>query len=296
MQLIKHFMADDAARSALNALTRATFGFSFESWYAAGWWAGDYLPYAFEEDGRLLSNVSVNRMRFLLDGQERRFIQLGTVMTDPACRHQGLASRLMRIAIDDFAGRCDGFYLFGDLGALGFYDQLGFSRICETRYTLRDSAREALLCSPAREGGFAPVDPADAAMKARYVDLVRCGAPYAALEQLSRLSLTMFYTASMKRVLYAPALDCFAVLERDGGNLCLQSVACEQRLPLEAVLAYLPPFTGTLTLGFAPCGGDEALFDAQPFDGGEDYRLFILGDALREIETRRLCFPVLSHA
>lgn len=296
MQLIKHFMADDAARSALNALTRATFGFSFESWYAAGWWAGDYLPYAFEEDGRLLSNVSVNRMRFLLDGQERRFIQLGTVMTDPAYRHQGLASRLMRIAIDDFAGRCDGFYLFGDLGALGFYDQLGFSRICETRYTLRASAREALLCSPAREGGFAPVDPADAAMKARYVDLVRCGAPYAALEQLSRLSLTMFYTASMKRVLYAPALDCFAVLERDGGDLCLQSVACARRLPLETVLAYLPPFTGTLTLGFAPCGGDEVLFDAQAFDGGEDYRLFILGDALREIETRRLCFPVLSHA
>lgn len=296
MQLIKHFMADDAARSALNALTRATFGFSFESWYAAGWWAGDYLPYAFEEDGRLLSNVSVNRMRFLLDGQERRFIQLGTVMTDPACRHQGLASRLMRAAMDDFAGQCDGFYLFGDLGALGFYDQLGFSRICETRYTLRASAREALLCSPAREGGFAPVDPADAAMKARYVELVRCGAPYAALEQLSRLSLTMFYTASMKRVLYAPALDCFAVLERDGGNLCLQSVACARRLPLETVLAYLPSFTGTLTLGFAPCGGDEALFDAQPFDGGEDYRLFILGDALREIETRRLCFPVLSHA
>lgn len=296
MQLIKHFMADDAARSALNALTRATFGFSFESWYAAGWWAGDYLPYAFEEDGRLLSNVSVNRMRFLLDGQERRFIQLGTVMTDPAYRHQGLASRLMRAAMDDFAGQCDGFYLFGDLGALGFYDQLGFSRICETRYTLRASAREALLCSPAREGGFAPVDPADAAMKARYVELVRCGAPYAALEQLSRLSLTMFYTASMKRVLYAPALDCFAVLERDGGNLCLQSVACARRLPLETVLAYLPSFTGTLTLGFAPCGGDEALFDAQPFDGGEDYRLFILGDALREIETRRLCFPVLSHA
>lgn len=296
MQLIKHFMADDAARGALNALTRATFGFSFESWYAGGWWAGDYLPYAFEEDGRLLSNVSVNRMHFLLDGQERHFIQIGTVMTDPAYRRQGLASRLMRAAIDDFSGQCDGFYLFGDLGALRFYDQLGFSRICETRYTLRDSVRESLLRGPAREGGFAPVDPADAAMKARYVDLVRGGAPYAALEQLSRLSLTMFYTANMKRVLYAPALDCFAVLGRDGDNLCLQSVACARRLPLETVLAFLPPFTGTLTLGFAPCGGDEALFDAQPFDGGEDYRLFILGDALREIETRRLCFPALSHA
>ena len=29
---------------------------------------------------------------------------------------------------------------------------------------------------------------------------------------------------------------------------------------------------------------------------GEDYRLFILGDALRTVQTDRLCFPALSHA
>lgn len=39
-----------------------------------------------------------------------------------------------------------------------------------------------------------------------------------------------------------------------------------------------------------------ALFDAQPWDGGEDYRLFVIGDSLREVQTQGLCFPALSHA
>ena len=129
MELVKHYMPDDRLRAALNALTRQTFGFDFEKWYAGGGWEGDYLPYSLMEGGRMLANVSANRMRFLQNGQERRYIQLGTVMTDKAFRRQGLASRLMRAAMDDLRSECDGFYLFGDLGALGFYDSLGFSRI-----------------------------------------------------------------------------------------------------------------------------------------------------------------------
>lgn len=149
MQLIRHFMADDARRAALNALTRQTFGFDFEKWYAAGYWEGDYLPYAFEENGRLIANVSVNRMRFLLDGQEHRFVQ-------------------------------------GVFGA--------------------------------------------------------------------------------------------------------------QRVPLRDVLARIITDAPTLRLGFAPLPQDAGLFDARPYDGGDDYRLFTLGGALDAIPAQKLYFPELSHA
>ena len=53
---------------------------------------------------------------------------------------------------------------------------------------------------------------------------------------------------------------------------------------------------GIAALGFAPQASDAALFDAQPWDGGEDYRLFIMGDSLRDVQTQGLCFPALSHA
>lgn len=297
MELVKHYMADDRLRAALNALTRKTFGFDFEGWYADGGWEGDYLPYSLMDGDQMVANVSVNRMHFLQNGVERRYIQIGTVMTDEAYRRRGLASQLMRAAMDDMRGECDGFYLFGDLSALGFYDSLGFSRITETRYALRADARQALADHAARRAAsarFLPVTPGDATPAARYRQALQGSAPYSALEHVNRRSLHLFYTRSMKTVRYCPELDAFCVLGREDGETVLESVLCAQRLPLEEILSRID--TPVDRLGFAPEASDAALFEAQPWDGGEDYRLFILGDALRGVQTDGLCFPALSHA
>lgn len=297
MEFVKHYMANDSLRTALNALTRQTFGFDFEKWYAHGGWEGDYLPYSLMEGGRMLANVSANRMRFLQNGQERRYIQLGTVMTDKAYRRRGLAAQLMRAAMDDLRGECDGFYLFGDLGALGFYDKQGFSRITETRYALREDAQQAALArAKLREGAalFLPVNREDASIAARYRQALVTAAPCAALEHVNRRSLHLFYTMSMKAVRYCEELDAFCVLAHEDGQAVLQSVLCARRLPLEDILSRIDEPVNLL--GFAPQAPDAALFDAQPWDGGEDYRLFILGDSLLDVQAKGLCFPALSHA
>lgn len=297
MEFVKHYMADDGLRAALNALTRQTFGFDFEKWYAGGGWEGDYLPYSLMEGGRMLANVSANRMRFLQNGQERRYIQLGTVMTDKAYRRRGLAAQLMRAAMDDLRGKCDGFYLFGDLGALGFYDRLGFARITETRYALRADAQQAALArAKQREGAalFLPVNREDASIAAHYRQALVEGAPYAALEHVNRRSLHLFYTMSMKTVRYCAELNAFCVLANEDGELVLQSVLCARRLPLAEILSRID--VPIAALGFAPEASDAALFDAHPWDGGEDYRLFILGESLRGVQAQGLCFPALSHA
>ena len=297
MELVKHYMPDDRLRAALNALTRQTFGFDFEKWYAGGGWEGDYLPYSLMDGGKMIANVSANRMRFLQNGQERRYIQLGTVMTDKAYRRRGLAAQLMRTAIDDLRGECDGFYLFGDLSALGFYDRQGFSRITETRYALREDARQAALAQASQRGPaalFLPVDREDEAVAARYRQALVTGAAYSALEHVNRRSLHLFYTMSMKTVRYCEELDAFCVLAHEDGQTVLQSVLCARRLPLGEILSRIgEPVT---MLGFAPLASDAALFDAIPWDGGEDYRLFILGDSLRDVQAQGLCFPALSHA
>ena len=297
MELVKHYMADDGLRAALNALTRQTFGFDFEKWYAGGGWEGDYLPYSLMEGGRMLANVSANRMRFLQNGQERRYIQLGTVMTDAAYRRRGLAAQLMRAAMDDLRGECDGFYLFGDLSALGFYDRLGFSRITETRYALRGEARQAALARAAQRAvveRFLPVNREDVSVSERYRQSLVTAVPCAALEHVNRRSLHLFYTMSMKTVRYCAELDAFCVLAHEDGRAVLQSVLCARRLPLEDILSRIDE--PVAALGFAPQASDAALFDAQPWDGGEDYRLFIMGDSLRDVQAQGLCFPALSHA
>lgn len=121
MEQIHNYMEDAVLRHKLNDLTQKTFGFDFENWVTGGYFEGDYIPYSFMEHGKVVSNVSANRMQFIQNGVTREFIQIGTVMTDKAYQNQGLAKKLMEHVMAQYEGRCDGIYLFSDLGALGFY-------------------------------------------------------------------------------------------------------------------------------------------------------------------------------
>ena len=85
-------------------------------------------------------------------------------------------------------------------------------------------------------------------------------------------------------------------MEPQGQELCLKSIICREKLPLEQILQRIPFPFNQLTLGFAPRSEDAPLFLAQPFDGGEDYRFLFRGSQLKNIAKERLYFPELSHA
>ena len=102
MELVFDYMKNDTLRHQLNALTQKIYGFDFESWMAGGYFEGDYIPYSLMQDGRILANVSVNRMHFIQNGIPKYYIQLGTVMTDEAFRKRGLAGRLMEYVLKEY--------------------------------------------------------------------------------------------------------------------------------------------------------------------------------------------------
>ena len=112
VEIRKNVMPDPAARQSFDALARQVFGLSFEGWYQSGYWTESNLPYTLLSQETALANVSVIRLEVLLDGKRRRYIQLGTVMTRPDCRRQGLAKRLMEEVLRDWADRCDGMFHF----------------------------------------------------------------------------------------------------------------------------------------------------------------------------------------
>lgn len=311
MRLIRDYMQDAAARAALGALTQAAFGFDFEAWAARGFCArGAYVPYSFEEDGRILSNVSVNRMEFCLNGEKRRWLQLGTVATREDMRGRGLARRLVEIALADSMDGRDGVYLFANPEAAGFYEKCGFIRGIEYRSFPRaeaylntdarlsstrergDSRAEARLDTGAR---FVPVNPGDERALAAYQRAVHETEPYAALWQENGFGLAMFYTMNAENAYYCPALDAHAVVE-DGS---LNAVFARNMPLLRAVLAALAASENLETptvIGFTPRPEDADACVREPWDGGDDYRLYGRGRALEEIAANRLCFPALSHA
>lgn len=311
MRLIRDYMQDAAARAALGALTQAAFGFDFEAWAARGFCArGAYVPYSFEEGGRILSNVSVNRMEFCLNGEKRRWLQLGTVATREDMRGRGLARRLVEIALADSMDGCDGVYIFANPEAAGFYEKCGFTRGIEYRSFPRaeaylntdtrlssmrergDSCAEARLDTGAR---FVPVNPGDERALAAYQRAVHETEPYAALWQENGFGLAMFYTMNAENAYYCPALDAHAVVE-DGS---LNAVFARNMPLLRAVLAALAASENVETptvIGFTPRPEDADACVREPWDGGDDYRLYGRGRVLEEIAANRLCFPALSHA
>ncbi|MDD6156285.1 MAG: GNAT family N-acetyltransferase [Lachnospiraceae bacterium] len=106
MKFVKDYMTDAVLRHELNELTEATFGFDFENWVINGYYEGDYIPYSFEEDGKILSNVSANIMHFVQNGEKRTYIQIGTVMTASEYRKQGLARAICpkQVSLDRVIG------------------------------------------------------------------------------------------------------------------------------------------------------------------------------------------------
>ncbi len=290
MRLICDYMQSIDARAALGALTQAAFGFTLEAWVTRGFYVrGAYVPYSFEEDGRILSNVSVNRMEFCLNGEKRRWLQLGTVATCEDMRGRGLARRLVEIALADSMGGCDGVYLFANPEAVGFYEKCGFVRGIEYRHFLRAEAQ------PETEARFTPVNPREAQALEAYQRAVRETEPYAALWQENGYGLAMFYTMNAQNAYYCPALDAYAVIE-DGS---LNAVFARKMPPLRTVLAALAASEGVQmpsALGFTPRAEDADLCTCEPWNGGDDYRLYGRGRVLEEIAENRLSFPALSYA
>ena len=291
MELISNYMTDETCRHMLNDLTRKTFGFDFENWVTQGYFEGDYIPYSFMHEGKIISNVSANRMQFMQNGTVKNYIQIGTVMTDADYRKLGLAAKLMQHVLDAYENKCDGIYLFGNLNAVGFYKKLGFQIENQYRYFVKD---EFCHCEK-QEALFQPVKFMGEEIKKHYLDQVRNSVCQSSFDQLNKYGLQMFYTADLETVYYADDLDCFIVLEQEDCPV-LKSVLCKEKVALTDILQRIDLKDHQCRLGFTPHAEDKDLCISEIYDGGDDYRLFYRGEQLESIEQERLYFPDLSHA
>ena len=95
---------------------------------------------------------------------------------------------------------------------------------------------------------------------------------------------------------YSKKLDSFIVADIENENVLLHSVLIQNNTLLKNIISELPSNTSSISLGYTPLEQDRNICDCIIFDGGVDYRLFILGNQLESIETDRLFFPTLSHA
>jgi len=130
----KSYRHNEHLRNSFNELARDTFGINFEDWYKNGYWTDKYNPYSIVIDNKVVASVSVNKMEFIRNGKSKKYLQLGTVMTDERYRNRGFIKTIMEEISKDYDKSVDGIYLFANDSVLEFYPKFGYKKSIEYQY------------------------------------------------------------------------------------------------------------------------------------------------------------------
>lgn len=275
-------------RESFMDLAVRTFDLSFESWYRAGFWTEKYIPYIFAEKNKVVANASVNIMDTVWQGEEKRYIQIGTVMTDPAYRQQGLCRKLIEKILDDWKGKSDCVYLFANNTVLDLYPKFGFVPADEHQYELE-------LTETTRHTAFTKLN---MDLSADREVLARCyqqSNPYSILPMNHNFGLLMFYCDAVMSdcIYYDKEFDMVCIAERQGDVLICCDIFGKGGLSMEEFVSRIAVGIKKVLFGFAP--KETAAGRLAKINTAEnDERLFILGENL--FSDHQIRFPVLSHA
>lgn len=285
-RLVRQIREDEALRESFFELAARVFALPFAAWYQGGYWSERYIPYVVAQGERVVANASANIVDTVWQGRPERYIQIGTVMTDPAHRGQGLARWALEAILTDWRQRCSGIYLYANDRVLDFYPKFGFERAQEYQHT-RPVAPVA--------GDFVRLDMRRLEDRERLLCCYRRSNPYAALPCQGNEGLLMFYcTGPMEQeVYYSRELGLAAVAQREGNTLACHDLFGPPGPPLAEVLARLAaPGVDRAVLGFTPRDARGCV--AAPLV--QEETLFVLRGKEYPFAAGRVMFPTLSHA
>ncbi|MBU3210545.1 GNAT family N-acetyltransferase [Clostridium algidicarnis] len=284
-----NYKDDIVLRNSFNSLTEKTYGFNFKQWYEDGYWKEKYIPYSLLDGDKVVSNVSVNIIDFLILGEQKRFVQIGTVMTDEEYRGQGLSRALMEVVLKEWEDKCDLLYLFANDSVLNFYPKFGFEQCNEYQYSINkikveksEKIRKMIMDN-------------DKDREAVYN--IACNTiPISKVSMKSNISLIMFYcTYFMKdSIYYLEDYDAVVICDLNEDVLSVKDVFATKEIELDKIInAMMSEKTKKIVLGFTP--NDISCYE-KSLVNEEDTTLFIKMGKDNPFKKGDLMFPILSHA
>jgi GNAT superfamily N-acetyltransferase len=152
LHFIKDYKADDRLRASFFSLANQIFGLNFKEWYEKGFWGNQYIPFSYVDENKVVANVSVNVIDFIIEGKKYKALQIGTVMTHPDYRNKGFSSSLMKKVLEEYKDQYDFMYLFANETVLDFYPKFGFTEVDEYQFSMEFTVDQAV------QGGIRRLD------------------------------------------------------------------------------------------------------------------------------------------
>lgn len=255
----------------------------FRRWTEWGEWDDDYRAFALFEEGRVVANTSVMRMRLLLEGREVQAFQLGAVGCLPSHRGRGLSRVVMEAALDACGGAP--VLLFANPSVRQYYPRFGFQPWKQTLFAAPHEAVPGGTPAPT-------LDLADAKVRALLAVLSREGLPVT--ERFGARgygTIATWYAANgFARPLRQLSADAWVFASVEGDTLYLDDLFAREPFDLRAHLPRLidRPIR-SIHFGFTP-----ERWWPEAVEAGEDTEadLFVRALPLSRDAHR---FPVLAH-
>jgi len=286
-EIIKGYQKDNNLRNSFNTLALETFGLNFEDWYQNGFWGENYIPYSIVSDGRVVANVSVNLTNMMFEGKEKRFIQLGTVMTAKEYRNQGSIRQIMGEIEADYKDKIDGMYLFANDSVLDFYPKFGFEKYVEYQYAVNvENTTECQLKKVV-------MDNPDAWRT--LLNTMNNNIFQGKFDMVGNHELIMFYVTKFMQedVWYHRESDTYVIAEIEDEQAVIHNIFSSTLDDLDEVIALFGKEVKRIILGFTPLNSEK--YEVKELKD-DDTTFFIKGEAFEAIKAEYLRIPSLSHA
>lgn len=226
----------------VNDLMFHALDFSFDKWHAKGVWNDDYERYSIIENQIMLAHVGVYKMKMLIDGEQKDFLQIGGVATREECRCKGLSRSIFEHVFTKYP---DTFvFLHGGNSVINFYPKFGFKPFEEKQPYI-----EYKLDSQGDMIKLNMNDPkVDKYLRKRnqYSRVIDC---------LNQYEINWFHLLYRHQndIYEIPQLDLMIIARQNGNKLTIFDIAASKPVTFEEILHHLN-FQGvdTIHFGFIP--------------------------------------------
>lgn len=286
---ISDYKDNQKLRTSFNNLAQKTFGIDFEEWYKEGYWRDGYITYSLLDYDTIISNVSVSIMDFLVLGEKKRYIQIGTVMTYSEYRGRGLCRALIEKVLKEWEDKCDLIYLFANDSVLEFYPKFRFIKADEYQSSINVTKKH-------RSDNIIKMDMSNKKHRELLYNIVSNTVSFSKISMVDNASLVMFYCTSFMKdsIYYIENYNTIVIANFEGRKLYLQDVFSTKEIELDIIIdEMITDEIKEVILGFTP---NENICCEEKLFKDEDTTLFVRYGKENVFKENKLMFPILSHA
>ncbi|TKI55160.1 GNAT family N-acetyltransferase [Brevibacillus antibioticus] len=292
-RLISDYKHIETYKESFNELAKQIFQLDFKEWYNKGFWNDNYVCYSYLDGEQVIANASVSKMIVNINGKDYEALQVGTVMTHPAYRNQGLAAKLMNHIIQRYEKEYDFIYLYANDTVLDFYPKFGFERIQESSFCLLASDLKKQVEQKAVLRKLEVDSEADYLVMKEFVAKRIPVSSRLGVKNSEQLVMFYFLLVFRDAIYYVEEQDVIVLFERAEDQLHVFDLVSKKPVDIEAVISHLvTDETAIIHFHFMPDSENEKIQSALMTT--TDDVLFVRPSFKMEIEHFR--FPLTSHA